>query len=1843
MADAVQQVRMPDHQRQAGMLWDGSLAIGPQCTRMETAVMRTGIFLISIIQILSSPVWSASARVQPTEAYGVDLLVIENDFLVVTINPQKGGRVADILDKRTDKHLTGGKDVYFGCCKELVHDDQLPGELMQAAHRGRIVERGPKVASVVTEYLGRTVRTNGVELVKTFRLVEGEPFLRLNYRLRTRYVGADNMALRIHNVFSPGGKFEPESARAFIPIPAGPRAAVWNKFYRQYTGGWSAVVREETSEGVVCLFDWNKMYQGFNWNVPSIEWYYRPVRLKPGLVWSDEVIIGPTAGLGQIDHADRTAVWQTSFDGGHVTIRFYAFVNGDAMLQPTVLGSDGKTVHAAAGRTTKLEAGKVASVTWEVPDGTTLKQSTLKVAVTVGKTTASFLANPAGVKTFSLPVPERKPVALDEEPIKRIQIARPLDGPEIRGSQPVKSTDTGWERLEGEKRPKSHPPPAEIDQRQVTLDSGSASYGLYYPCVRDDKDKPWRPFGEWGSGLGLADPATGNFYRGGFFDLEINGVRLRSAVPDIRLVRGTGKAAVDFRWDIATATVHVRFTALGGDGALYSEVDISPKGQLKTVIARFIAFPGGFHGERDRRFRTIKGESGHGKPLKFGPDMGWLLLADRLKNPGTGAVALAFPPEQIQDVEVKAPSNYGVTTTVTWKPSLRRLNFVLWTMFRSTNQRALERIQAEHGPAMAKLKTPDRLFTVGREVARPKPKPEGIRVRVLELATFAHGESRWGHRHFEELERSEYLYTHKYGQPTRYEEFLRRTVESSRYAFRAGDQFRYFLRNRKDVQVHRAYRNVFSDYLAKLYDYDFVVLNDFPLDLLDPYERDLQAYVRSGRGLVFMGGYGAYGGMGKGYGSWKGAAITSLLPVNIESVPDFVEQTDYRQGLWSQKMQGRTRECAYPDYRITIGNGFQRFGPILPIMHSLDWLGRGNQVVPVHDNHPILAGVPVEQLSPSYHRVTVRGAATTIARIGHDPVLVVDAIGKGRVAALTFSDARRLWVWRHTSQLFSQLADWAAGAPPKPMVRRTNVGAWGRAVGVELDNPTAKTIESDLIVTQVGAGGRRVGRTLTPAIPARSSRRFHLDFEDAPRFASGEVKVVASWSGHTATTYFRDPPSSAAPELGIDDEHKRNVLRRETISPRVIVGQRVPGGSTVVAQLIGEDGRAVRSSETLASGASDGGLRLPIPAKRLAYGNYAYRVSLKNANEKELAATAIRIKVCRLVIPEYPILWYGYGAHSQGDLDCYMTLGLIERFKEQANSVFSIRGWGAHNVEEICDRSLGLGIPLFNYCFYSPAVRGDDPKFGRSPHHESRLNALRAKGLAQAPYAKHPAIHWFYIDDEGTGFSETDYDKEQYEKTAGRKWPAEFKSVEDHHSVARFHIRGGNNVWKAAFDGLREALPDRTHFFLQSVGNVAANGGWIWDNFRDSDINCIDLYPPAPVDYGQCLFYYNAMRCLGYYNGKPGWILLGEYRETFEMMRSQWWLMLGSGLESYGWYGANYGGGPHGIGADRIHRIAPYDRLAMRYSSLLARWDKPRSRVAIYWSLASCARRGEDEGRKTIRIYGREVEKACQAAAVELYRHDLYPDVITEAEILAGKHDQYDAIILPGVTWDTRPVVQKLTAYAKSHPLMLAKSSTIKLPGAAPFDAAALSKKYPPEIETPDPMVHAEPLTAGAQRYVMVYNHQDKNVDASVLIRQPQTTVAYDVFSHAFIKVASQNGASVMKVRLGAYDGRLLALCPAALPDIKVEVRDGTCGSDISAQILAGLPSKNGVVPVEVAVLDPRGSKTDYGGSFAVTGGRSTYVIASGENEQTGRWTVSAKDLITGKIASATFQLTPKQ
>ena len=313
------------------------------------------------------------------------------------------------------------------------------------------------------------------------------------------------------------------------------------------------------------------------------------------------------------------------------------------------------------------------------------------------------------------------------EPVQRIEIARPLAGPPLQGTGPVKTEDTGWVPVPAKDRPKTLAATTELERRQITLASGPASYSLTYQRLREGKDKPWRAHTEALSGLGLLSPDSANFYGGGFFDLVINGVSLRTVTPELELRRGAGKAAVDVRWEMPSATVSARFLALGGDGALYAEVELAPSVPVSQLDLKLLSFAGGFHGERDRAFRTPQGEFGHDPPLAAGPDTAWLLLYDRRLNPGTGAAALAFASGQFDGLDVRAPSNYGMDTTVRLKPGQRRLHFALWNLYQASNERALERIRAESGPAIERLGTPERLFTVATALAKPAPKPAGVK------------------------------------------------------------------------------------------------------------------------------------------------------------------------------------------------------------------------------------------------------------------------------------------------------------------------------------------------------------------------------------------------------------------------------------------------------------------------------------------------------------------------------------------------------------------------------------------------------------------------------------------------------------------------------------------------------------------------------------------------------------------------------------------------------------------------------------------------------------------------------------------------------------------------------------------------------------------------------------------------------------------------------------------------------------------------------------------------------------------------------------------------------------
>lgn len=144
----------------------------------------------------------------------------------------------------------------------------------------------------------------------------------------------------------------------------------------------------------------------------------------------------------------------------------------------------------------------------------------------------------------------------------------------------------------------------------------------------------------------------------------------------------------------------------------------------------------------------------------------------------------------------------------------------------------------------------------------------------------------------------------------------------------------------------------------------------------------LAEYVTSGGGLVMVGGYLSFAGI-DGRARFGDSPLARVLPVDL----------------------------LHRDDRVEVPEGLQ--------------------VSVVEPDHPTVRGVSSDwpQLL-GYNRVRAREHATTIARFGHDPILVAGAAGSGRSVAFT-SDLAPHWAppeflaWSDYARLWSGIVDWA--------------------------------------------------------------------------------------------------------------------------------------------------------------------------------------------------------------------------------------------------------------------------------------------------------------------------------------------------------------------------------------------------------------------------------------------------------------------------------------------------------------------------------------------------------------------------------------------------------------------------------------------------------------------------------------------------------------------------------------------------------------------------------------------------------------------------------------------------
>lgn len=142
-------------------------------------------------------------------------------------------------------------------------------------------------------------------------------------------------------------------------------------------------------------------------------------------------------------------------------------------------------------------------------------------------------------------------------------------------------------------------------------------------------------------------------------------------------------------------------------------------------------------------------------------------------------------------------------------------------------------------------------------------------------------------------------------------------------------------------------------------------------------------FVRNGGGLVKIGGYMSFTGI-DGRARYGMSPLAAVLPV--EMLP-FDDRIEIPEGVIPEVI------CAGHD---SIGDT------------PAAW--------------PKLLG---------YNRTVAKAGATVIAKVGDDPLLVVDTVGQGRVLVFT-SDVAPHWApaefmeWRHYAGLWTSMLEWAA-------------------------------------------------------------------------------------------------------------------------------------------------------------------------------------------------------------------------------------------------------------------------------------------------------------------------------------------------------------------------------------------------------------------------------------------------------------------------------------------------------------------------------------------------------------------------------------------------------------------------------------------------------------------------------------------------------------------------------------------------------------------------------------------------------------------------------------------------
>lgn len=290
-------------------------------------------------------------------------------------------------------------------------------------------------------------------------------------------------------------------------------------------------------------------------------------------------------------------------------------------------------------------------------------------------------------------------------------------------------------------------------------------------------------------------------------------------------------------------------------------------------------------------------------------------------------------------------------------------------------------------------------------------------------------------------------------------------------------------------------------------------------------------------------------------------------------------------------------------------------------------------------------------------------------------------------------------------------------------------------------------------------------------------------------------------------------------------------------------------------------------------------------------------------------------------------------------------------------------------------------------------------------------------------------------------------------------------------------------------------------------------------------------------------------------------------------------------------------------------------------------------------------------------------------------------EYVCEEELLEGKANKYQVLLISDLHWLRRSVYEKLIEYInKGGTILITENSRVEIPDAIivgskeesvketvdisgaikvkdAYEMVALAKKkIVPFVDVDNPNIIVREFEGNGVKYLFFYNaYTDRwNTDKTEILKTPVESravegivklstgnfYACDLFNHRWFEVDVDGK---FKITLDGDKGALIALYAfkptQLLCDVskKVDVgKDVMVSGKLLGQQEEFLP---GFAPVEINVFGPDGKKSEYGGFYTFEDGSLKFSFKTGINDPSGRWEVEMISSAIGLKARTDFQL----